>query len=75
MQLQMPSLGSRLHGNDDAEYDDCVAICNVIRQGTAMEPDLLTARAKCSKIRQICASEVDSESQGNTPTLHGYSKV
>jgi hypothetical protein len=74
MQRQMPSLGSRLHGNDDAEYD-CLAICNVIRQGTAMEPDLLTARAKCSKIRQICASEADSESQGNTPTLPGYSKV
>lgn len=79
MPSRQPFAGELEPGNDHAKYDDCVPICNVIRKGTALEPDLVTAGAKCCKIRQICASEArvaadSSESQGNSPTLPGYSK-
>lgn len=80
MPSRQPFAGELEPGNDHAKYDDCVPICNVIRKGTALEPDLVTAGAKCCKIRQICASEArmatdSSESQGNTPALPGgYSK-
>lgn len=64
----------------DEDFDGCISICNVVRKGTALQPDLVSAGVKCCQVRQvrsITAVEQDTEladSQGNTPTLPGYSK-
>lgn len=63
----------------DLEYDNCVAICNVIEKGTALGTDLTTAALGSYRIRQVRALEKEDTilhplSQGNTPTLPGYSK-
>lgn len=63
----------------DVEFDNCVAICNVVWKGTALEPELVTAGLGSCKVRQIRALETGAStdadpSQGNTPTLPGYSK-
>lgn len=58
------------------EYDDCVAICNIIRRGTVLEPGLVIASERCYRVRQIraleCGEEVDNDKQGSTHTLPGY---
>lgn len=62
--------------NDD-EFDDCIAICNLICRGTALEPELVTAGVKCCQLNQIRAVETGhgkSHSKEATPTLPGYSK-
>ncbi|CAM4557621.1 unnamed protein product [Leuciscus chuanchicus] len=62
--------------SEDAEYDGCVAICNLLRTGTALGPDLLAAGVECSKVRQLQATSAGEEDIAceNTPTLPGYSK-
>lgn len=63
--------------NDDEEFDDCIAICNLICRGTALEPELITAGVKCDQLNQIRAVEAgqcESHSKEATPTLPGYSK-
>lgn len=63
--------------SEDIEYDDCVAICNSLRTGTALGPDLVTAGIECGKVWQMQASTADEDSVDceNTPTLPGYSKA
>ncbi len=63
--------------SEDAEYDGCVAICNSLRMGTALEPDLLAAGVEYSKVRQLQASLAgeDDVVGESTPTLRGYSKA
>ncbi len=63
--------------SEDAEYDGCVAICNSLRMGTTLGPDLLAAGVEYSKVRQLQASlAVEDDVVGeNTPTLPGYSKA
>lgn len=51
----------------------------MVRKGTALEPDLVSVGVKFCQVRQarVTAIEQDTEdvvSQGNTPTLPGYSK-
>ena len=75
-----PAAGEPEPDSEDAEYDGCVAICNTLRQGTALDLDLVTAGVECCRLRQLQASEasetVASEAvQDNTPTLPGYSKT
>ncbi|KAL6462437.1 hypothetical protein MHYP_G00288590 [Metynnis hypsauchen] len=63
--------------NDDEEFDDCIAICNLICRGTTLEPELVTAGVKCCQLNQIRAAEADQcepHSKKATPTLPGYSK-
>lgn len=61
--------------SDDTEYDGCLAICNSLRAGTALEPDLWVAGVECSNVRLLQASlaEEDNVECENTPTLPGYS--
>lgn len=58
------------------EYDDCVAICNIISKGTVLETDLVIASERSYRVQQICAleggGEADNDNQGSTPTLPGY---
>ncbi|KAK3526080.1 hypothetical protein QTP70_014642 [Hemibagrus guttatus] len=63
--------------SEDAEYDGCVAICNSLRTGTALGPDLLAAEVECSRVRQLQATLAGEDNLGceNTPTLPGYSKA
>ncbi|KAK3560440.1 hypothetical protein QTP86_008445 [Hemibagrus guttatus] len=63
--------------SEDAEYDGCVAICNSLRTGTALGPDLLAAGVECSRLRQLQAALAGEDDLGceNTPTLPGYSKA
>lgn len=74
---------SRIPGSDepdfeseDAEYDGCVAICNSLRTGTALGPDLVAVGVEGGKVWQLKASLAGEEDVGceNTPTLPGYSK-
>lgn len=62
----------------DTEFDDCVAVCNMVNRGTVLNPDLVVAGIHCCRVRQIRALESgDSENngaQGNTPTLPGYTR-
>uniref|UniRef100_A0A8C2AXX8 Gypsy retrotransposon integrase-like protein 1 n=2 Tax=Cyprinus carpio TaxID=7962 RepID=A0A8C2AXX8_CYPCA len=62
--------------SEDTEYDGCVAICNSLRTGTALGPDLLAAGMEHSKVRQLQASLAGEDDVvcENTPTLPGYSK-
>ncbi|KAJ8016311.1 hypothetical protein DPEC_G00005880 [Dallia pectoralis] len=76
---RQPFAGEPEAAYDDAEFDGCTAICNIIWKGTALESDLVTAGVKCCEIRQIrvaqhASDSDDSKSQGNTATLAGYSK-
>lgn len=65
--------------SEDVEYDGCVAICNTLRTGTALGPDLVAAGAECCKVSQLCVPEAGETkceaAQDNTPTLPGYSKA
>lgn len=75
---RQPSAGEP--SNEDAEYDGCVAICNMVNKGTALESELVTAGINCCRIRRIRAQEAGTvvevtELQGNTPTLPGYTKA
>ncbi len=53
------------------EYDDCVAICNIISNGTVLEPDLVIASERSYRVRQIraleCGGEAGNDNQGSTP--------
>ncbi len=63
--------------SEDAEYDGCVAIHNLLRIGTTLGPDLFAAGVEYSKVRQLqefLAVEDDVVGE-NTPTLPGYSKA
>lgn len=71
-----PGLDEPDSASEDAEFDGSVAICNSLRTGTALGPDLLAAGVECSKVRQLqvtTAGEEDIECE-NTPTLPGYSE-
>lgn len=66
--------------NEDAVYDGCVALCNALKTGTALDLELVAAGIDCYKIRQLFATEtsetkVRDPAQANTPTLPGYSKA
>lgn len=66
--------------SEDADYDGCVAICNILRAGTALDLDLVTAGIVNCKISQLTASEanetaVSKAAQTNTPTFPGYSET
>lgn len=65
---------------DDAEYGDCVAICNSLKTGTALGLDLLAAGIERYDVRQLRVSEVNENTGGevacgNTLTLPGYSRT
>lgn len=42
------SAGEPEADGEDAEFDDCVTICNVTCKGTALEPELVTAGLESS---------------------------
>lgn len=48
----------------DSEFDNCAAVCNLMRRGTALDPVLVTKGLECHKVRQIRA--VESLSEENT---------
>lgn len=58
------------------EYDNCVAICNVVNKGTVLEPDLVIAGESCCRVRQIraldCGEDTGNDNQGSTHTMPGY---
>lgn len=61
-----------------SEFKGCVAICNLMNRGTALDSELVTAALKSGKVRQIrIAGTSQKESlelaQSNTPTLSGFS--
>lgn len=75
-----PANGEPEPDSEDAEYDGCVAICNTLRPGTALDVDLVTAGFGCCRLRQLSASEVSetetsNAAQNNTPTFPGYSRA
>ncbi|XP_029902664.1 uncharacterized protein LOC115355879 [Myripristis murdjan] len=43
--------------SEDAEYDGCIAICNTLRTGTALDLDLIAAGVECCQIRQLRVSK------------------
>ena len=72
-----PLAGELEADRDDVEFDDCIAICNVICRGTSLEPDVITAGGKCCQVSQIRVLEAGLCQSGvkeATPTLPGYSK-
>ncbi|KAK3544562.1 hypothetical protein QTP86_016933, partial [Hemibagrus guttatus] len=62
---------------EDSEFDGCIAICNAIRAGTRVEPDLAVL-VNCRETRPLHAAVVDIDGEmpmvENTPTLPGYTK-
>lgn len=52
-----PANGEPEPDSGDAEYGGCVAICNTLRPGTALDLDLVTAGVECCRLRQLSASE------------------
>lgn len=72
-----PLAGEPEPDRDDEEFDDCVAICNLICRGTSLEPELVTTGLECCQVNQIRALESGappSSAKEATPTLPGYSK-
>ncbi|KAJ8000206.1 hypothetical protein DPEC_G00202430 [Dallia pectoralis] len=59
---RQPFAGEPEAAYDDAEFDGCTAICNIIRKGTAPESDLVTAGVKCCEVRQIWVAQHASDS-------------
>ncbi|XP_041841581.1 uncharacterized protein LOC121640000 [Melanotaenia boesemani] len=64
--------------SEDAEYDGCVAICNMLRAGTKLGSDLVKAGVESAKISQLQGSEAGETVfhetvHDNTPTMPGYS--
>lgn len=61
----------------DTDFDDCIAICNLVNRGTALDPELVTLGFHCCNVRQIQAGESGFtetlESQENK-TSPGYTK-
>ena len=45
--LSRQSFAGEPHLNEDEEFDGCISICNVVRKGTALDPDLVCAGVKC----------------------------
>lgn len=62
----------------DSDFDNCIAVCNLIERGTVLDPGLVSKGFECHKERQIRAVESGSDDlsarQGNTPTLPGYTR-
>lgn len=78
--LSRQPLAGEPTSSEDAEFDDCVAICNVINKCTPLDVELLTAGDQCCKVSQIraleCGARVEgTESQGGIFTLPGYTKA
>lgn len=72
-----PGLEEKEEVTEDSEYDGCVAICNALRTGTVVEPDLAVHVAR-KEAGLAQAALVDEDDRGgtleNTPTLPGYTK-
>lgn len=67
-----PGLEDKEVETEDAEYDDCVAICNALHVGTAVELDLAKSRPVPAELTE---GEISSEQGlGNTPTFPGYTR-
>ncbi|XP_056609057.1 uncharacterized protein LOC130426352 [Triplophysa dalaica] len=67
------------HESDpDADWDECVAICSMMRDSTALDQNLVSKGLDCCRLRQIRACEANEEavtiSQGNTPTFPSYTR-
>lgn len=76
---RQPLAGEPQPAGDEEEFDGCISICNLVSRGTTLGLDLVSAGVKCCQVRQarVTAVEQDThftDSQGNTPTLPGYSK-
>lgn len=76
----LPADGEPEPDSEDAEYDGCVAICNTLRPGTALDVDLVTAGVECCRLRQLRASEASETMAGeavldNTAMLPGYCRA
>lgn len=76
---RQPLAGEPPMDSEEEEFDGCISICNVVRKGTALGPDLGSAGARCCQVRQVRALATGQEAeapniQSNTPTLPGYSK-
>lgn len=70
-----PLAGEPEPQGDDEEFDDCIAICNLIWRGTTLEPELATEGVRCCQLNQIRADEAaHCPPQEATLTLPGYSK-
>ncbi|CAI5636918.1 unnamed protein product, partial [Oreochromis niloticus] len=76
---RQPLAGEPQPTGDEEEFDECISNCNLVSRGTTLGLDLVSAGVKCCQVRQarVTAVEQDThftDSQGNTPTLPGYSK-
>lgn len=72
-----PLAGEPEPDQDDEEFDDCIAICNLICRGTSLGPELATTGLECCQVNQVRALEAGahpSSTKEATPTLLGYSK-
>lgn len=76
--LSRQEFAGELDTDPDSDFDDCIAVCNLIGRGTVLDTDLATKGLECYRVRQIRALESVSvevsTSQGNTPTLPGYTR-
>ncbi len=72
-----PGLGKVEPKGEDQEYDGCVALCNSLRMGTILGPDLVAAGIEGCQVWHLQASGATEDDGvcGNTSTLPGYSKV
>ncbi|KAJ7987239.1 hypothetical protein DPEC_G00336680 [Dallia pectoralis] len=78
--LSRQPLAGEPTSSEDAEFDDCVAICNVVNKGTPLDVEVLTAGDQCCKVSQIRALECGARVEGTgsqhaTFTLPGYTKA
>lgn len=77
---RQPALDESEPLSEDAEFDGCIAICDSLRTGTVLDPELVAAGVEHSQVRQLNASKPDSEEINdeihiNTPTLPSYTKA
>lgn len=76
---RQPSTGGPDPESEDAEFDGCIAICDVLRTGSTIDPDL-AAVDESGVVRQLRVSgdlgaPANYEALRNTPTFPAYTKA
>ncbi len=58
---RQPLAGEHVADPEDAEYDNCVTICSLVRRGTALDAKLVQAGIERCEVRQMRAVEAGGQ--------------
>lgn len=77
---RQPITGGPDPESEDAEFDGCVAICDMLRTGSIIGPDLTVVGEDCGVVRQLrvyggLETPASPGALHNTPTFPTYSKA